>query len=68
MFISTCDQVITLIIRNVFERESGYVRLKRKSNGQFDFALSPEMTSLLLRPLEDRSQGSVPLRLSVRED
>lgn len=68
VFISTCDQVITLIIRNDFERESGYVRLKRKSNGQFDFALSPEMTSLLLRPLEDRSQGSVPLRLSVRED
>ena len=68
VFISTCEQVITLIIRNDFERESGYVRLKRKSNGQFDFSLSPEMTSLLLRPLEDRSQGSVPLRLSLRED
>lgn len=68
VFISTSEQVITLIIRNDFERESRYLRLKARRNGQFDLALSPELTSLLLRPLHDRSPGAIPLQLSIRDD
>ncbi|MDO9316437.1 MAG: hypothetical protein Q7T97_18035 [Burkholderiaceae bacterium] len=68
VFISTSEKVITVIVRNDFERESRYLRLQAQSNGQFDLALSPELTSLLLRPLLDRSQGAIPFQLSVRED
>lgn len=67
-FISTSEKVITLIIRSDFDRESRYLRLNARGNGQFDLALSPELTSLLLRPLHDRSRGAIPLQLSVRED
>jgi hypothetical protein len=68
VFISIAEAVVTLIIRHDFERESRYVRLTARGNGQFDLALSPELTSLLLRPLVDRGQGALPLQLSVRED
>ncbi|MFM9917760.1 MAG: hypothetical protein ACKVOX_18315 [Rhizobacter sp.] len=68
VFISTSDKIVTLIIRNDIERESRYLRLKARGNGQFDLALSPELTALLQRPLHDRNQGAIPLQLSVRED
>ena len=66
-FISTSENVITLIIRSDFDRESRYLRLNARGYGQFDLAFSPELTALLLSPMHEKNRA-IPLRLSVRED
>lgn len=67
VFISTSEKMITLIVRDDFDRESRYVRSSFKSNGRFDLAFSPELTALLLSPMHEKNRD-IPLRLSVRED
>ncbi|MBX9715036.1 MAG: hypothetical protein K2X42_00445 [Burkholderiaceae bacterium] len=68
VFISRSEPLVTIIIRIDLERESRYVRLGPMRQGRFEMALSPELTSLLLRPLQDRSLGGLPMQVSVRED
>jgi hypothetical protein len=38
------------------------------NRGKMDLSFSPELMALLLQPPRDRSHGSMPLQLSVRED
>ncbi len=68
IFISTSGKVITLIARHDPNAESRYVKLANLGGGKFDLALNQELMTLLLEPLLDRSDGSVPFRLNVRHD
>ena len=68
VFISTSGKVITLIVRHDLDKESRYVKLSKLGNGKFDLALSQELMTLLLQPLQDRGDGSLPFRLNVRND
>jgi len=68
VFISTSGKAITLINRHDLDKESRYVKLSNLGNGKFDLALSQELMTLLLQPLQDRGDGSLPFRLNVRND
>jgi hypothetical protein len=68
VFISTSGKVITLIDRQDINADSRYVKLSNLGNGKFDLALSQELMNLLLQPLLDRGDGSMPFRLNVRND
>lgn len=68
VFISTSGKVITLIIRDDLDKESRYVNLSNLGDGKFDLALSQDLMNMLLQPLEDRGDGSLPFRLNVRSD
>jgi hypothetical protein len=49
-------------------RESRYVRLNAAGDGKFTLGMSSELMSLLVQPLEDRGDGSLPFRLNFRND
>ncbi len=68
IFISTVGHLITVIFRSDVHAESRYVVLSHLGDGRFDLALSPELMGLLTQPLIDRNDGSLPLRLNVRND
>jgi hypothetical protein len=68
VFISTSGKVITLIVRGDLDKESRYVKLTRLGNGKFDLAISQELMTLLLQPLQGCGDGSLPFRLNVRND
>jgi hypothetical protein len=68
IFISTTGKIITLVFRQDIHKESKYIKLTNLGSGKFDLAVSHELMSTLVQPLQDRSDGSLPFRLNVRSD
>jgi hypothetical protein len=68
VFLNTLTKIITLVRREVLNRESRYVRLNAAGDGKFTLGMSSELMSLLVQPLEDRGDGSLPFRLNFRND
>lgn len=68
IFISTTGKVITVIIRQDVSAESQFVKLQNLGNGKFDLAVSGTLLHMLLQPLSDKGDGSLPFRLNVRND
>jgi hypothetical protein len=68
VFLNTLGKVITVLRRDAFERESRYVRLNATKDGKFTIGMSPELLPILVRPLVDRLDGSLPFRLNFLND
>jgi hypothetical protein len=68
VFINTSGKVITLICRQHANTDSRYVKLSNLGDGKFDLAISHELMNLLLQPLSNPNDGSMPFRLNVRND
>jgi hypothetical protein len=68
VFVRASERVVTLVMRSEVARQSRLVRVAGVNRGKMDLSFSPELMALLLQPPRDRSHGSMPLQLSVRED
>ena len=68
VFISTTENIITIIFRKSIETDSRYVRLQNHGSGKFDLALSGELMELLCQPVVDLNDGSLPFRVNVLND
>jgi hypothetical protein len=68
VFLNTLAKVITVLRREAFDHESRYVRLTAAEGGEFNIGMSPELRALLVQPLTDRRDGTLPFRLNFRND
>ena len=68
VFVRASERLVTLVMRSDVARQSSLVRVAGVNRGKMDLSFSPELMALLLQPPRDRSHGSMPLQLSVRED
>lgn len=68
VFLSTIGKVITVLRREALDRKSRYVSLDATGDGKFTIGMSPELMSILTKPLVDRDDGSLPFRLNFRND
>ncbi|MBD2536920.1 hypothetical protein H6G97_50000 [Nostoc flagelliforme FACHB-838] len=66
VFLSTAKKVITVLLRDNFDNENNYFSLQYLGDGNFSFGLSQELMALLMEPLMDRGDGSLPFRLNFR--
>ena len=68
VFIRNPDKCITVIRREDPERTGELVRTTYLGDGKFDLALREELMGLLRQPLNDRGDGSIPVRLNFLND
>jgi hypothetical protein len=68
VFLSTLGKVITILRREDLNRKSRYFSLDATGDGKFIIGISPELMSILVKPLVDRGDGSLPFRLNFRND
>jgi hypothetical protein len=66
VFLNILEKVITVLRRETLDHESPYIRLNTTGDGKFDMSVSPELMSVLVQPLVDRNDGSLPFRLNFR--
>lgn len=68
VFISMLDKVITVLRRDNLDTKSRYISLKKTGDGKFNMGISGELMSLLMQPLKDMQDGSLPFRLNFLND
>jgi hypothetical protein len=68
IFISMFSKVITVLKRAAFEKESRFIRINQVNDSTFDIAINQELMDILMQPLIDKKDGSLPFRLNFRND
>lgn len=66
VFLSKMAKVITVLYRQRFDSPNGYFRLQFCGGQNFSLDLNPDFMALLVQPLVDRGDGSLPFRLNLR--
>lgn len=66
VFISTIGRVITILRREMLDQKCQYFSLEYFGEGRFSFGMSPELRTILTKPLVDLGDGSIPFRLNFR--
>ena len=64
VFLSKKEKLITVVNWPSTSEKCKYVSLEYQGGGKFDLGVSPELLTVLDKPMVDRGDGSIPFRLN----